>query len=402
MKRKNDALPGRHWYSYVFLYGFLKPLLFLYFSLFQHVKFRSHGLKPPRGPVLFIGNHHTNWDGFYHAVMFYWRFPHYIVHDEAFKNRFFAGMTGSFLGQVKRSGDALDMEPVRQLKRLVASGQSVNVLPEGDIHMFGGTLAIDENIAKLAKLLGIPIVLTRVIGAHQRAPRWSNLAHHSRIIYEMSDIIAETDVKALPMAELHARIVKGISINAYDEEVKHPLRLWGARRAEWIELGLFLCPQCHSYETLTSRGNDFVCMACGQADHVDRRLRITGLDIKFDRPDHWNDWQLGELTKTIEQTPVSDLLFSLSGARFSSIPNGKYFNGHGRPASARLYGDRIEVEVAGAAALSIMMSDIVNCLYQYKDVFEWETKDMRFRLWRPMPKWSAYLWANCVKIIKRL
>ncbi len=403
MTKKNKKLPAAHWYSYLFLYGFLKPLLFVYFHLFQNVHFKKNGFKIPKGPFFSIGNHHTNWDGFYHCIMFYRRFPHFIVHDEAFKNPAYTWIFGDFLGQVKRGQDSSDMEPILTLKRLLASGQSVSVFPEGDIDMFGRTLTVDASIAKMAKFLGAPIVLTRVRGAHLRAPRWSNLAHHSRIIFEVSDVIMATEIQTMSISALHHRIVQGITVNAYDDQLAKPIRVWGQRRAEWMELGLYLCPACHRYETLISRGNHFVCSCCGLTGTVDRHLLVhTEPENHFARPDEWDHWQASELAEKIKQTRPGEHLFTLAGGTMAMVEADQYFDHAAISATARLYLDRIEIEPDGQELIRLPIEDIVAVQVQYKDVFEIATKTKRYRLGRKFPKWSAYLWVNCVKLIRRI
>ncbi|MFA5235877.1 MAG: lysophospholipid acyltransferase family protein [Bacilli bacterium] len=403
MTKKNKKLPGARWYSYFFLYGLLKPFLFLYFHLFQNVHFKRNGHQIPKEPFFSIGNHHTNWDGFYHCIMFYSRFPHFIVHDEVFKNKEYAWIFGDFLGQVKRGRDSSDMEPILTFKRLLGSGQSVSVFPEGDIDMFGGTLPIDPSIAKMAKFLGAPIVLTRVHGAHLRAPRWSNLAHHSRITFEVSDVIPASEVKAMDLTYLLERIVKGITVSAYEDQMASPVRLWGRRRAEWLELGLYLCPRCRQYETLVSRGNHFVCTSCGLTGTVDQHLLLnTEPETYFIRPDDWDRWQKQELEAKIHEAPLGAHLFTLSGGTAAMVAGEQYFGIEEVPASARLYTDRLELHIKDQDLVCIRIEDIIASQVQYKDVFEITTKTKRYRLRRRFPKWSAYLWANCVKSLSKI
>ena len=403
MKSKNKPLPGAHWYSYLFLYGLLKPAMFLYFQLFQNVHFRTNGYKVPKGPVFFIGNHHTNWDGFYHCVMFYSRFPHYIVHDEAFKSDNYAKFFGDFLGQVSRARVQGDVEPVMALKRIARSGQSVNVYPEGDIHMFGKTLELDEGIAKMARFINLPIVLTRVRGAHLRAPRWSRFAHHTHIVYEISDVISLEVMKNLGSTELAKRIIDGITVNAYDDQIKKPRPVWGNRRAEWLELGLYQCPRCQNYESFVSKGNDMACQCCGLTVHVNKYLLLETIDEGFsNRPDVWDVLQEARLTDKLRSSEPEAHLFSLIGGRYQSVAIDEFFSKkESLPVDARLYANRIEIQPMGFEAVTIHLADVIEANLQYKDVLEIITKTKRHRLWRPYPKWSAYLWVKSVKTLTR-
>jgi 1-acyl-sn-glycerol-3-phosphate acyltransferase len=400
---KNKHLPGSSWLSYIFLYGLLKPFLFIYFHLFQGVRFHRNNHQIPKGPIFVIGNHHTNWDGFYHAILLYWRFPHFIVHDEAFKNKRYAAVFGSFLGQIRRGRNGLDAEPIKMLKRLVDADQSVSVLPEGDIDMFGRTLPIDPSIAKLAKMLNIPVLLVRISGAHLRAPRWSNLAHHTRIDVDVTDIIDSTCLQTLTIESLYDRIVKGIKINSYDIQAKRLVKVWGSKRAEWLELGLYWCPQCQSYESIVSRGNHFVCINCGLVGHVNKYLLLDVPSLPdITRPDAWDDLQFEALKEKLHSTDKDGYLFSLSHCRFEMIEACAFFTNRGKVASARLYKDRIQIVTHENITMTIPLATIKQIRFQYKDVFEISDGINRYRLWRKIPKWSAYLWVNCVKEIVKL
>ncbi len=399
---KNNKLPGSHWYTYAFVYGVIKPFLIIYL-FFQNVHYRRNGFKVPREPVFFIGNHHSNWDGFYHCVMFYGRIPHFIVHDELFKSKGFARFFGNFLGQLPRARIPGAMTPIITIKRLLSAGQSVNVYPEGDISMFGTTIPIDISIAKMARMLDVPVIITRVKGAHLRAPRWSRLPHHSRITYEISDVIFQEELKIMTIEELHSRIKKGIYVCAYDDREKEKVKVWGGHRAEWIELGLFYCPSCHRYETIVSRGNDFVCLHCGMLGHVNRQLMIeTYPNQYFTRPDKWDDYQQQELKSMLDKAVAEELLFSLGQGQCEIVPIDTFFKMKGRKVTAKLFKDRIDIAGENDFRVTINIIDIVESQVQYKDVFEIITKYRRIRLWRKTPKWSAYLWANCVKILKEI
>ena len=69
-------------------YFLLRPFLWFYIVVFQHVRFKRNHKKVPKGPVLFLSNHLSNWDGIYINAMFWNRIVHFIVHDEMFKNKF--------------------------------------------------------------------------------------------------------------------------------------------------------------------------------------------------------------------------------------------------------------------------------------------------------------------------
>jgi hypothetical protein len=252
-------------------------------------------------------------------------------------------------------------------------------------------------------MLNIPVLLVRISGAHLRAPRWSNLAHHTRIDVDVSDVIDTASLNTLTLDGLYNRIIEGIKINSYDIQVKHMNKVSGSKRAEWLELGLYWCPKCRSYESIVSRGNHFVCVNCGLIGHVNKYLLLDMPSLpNITRPDHWDDLQLTALKNKIRETEDDGHLFSLSYCRFEMIKACEFFANRGMAASARLYKDRIQINTDEKETITISLATIKQIRFQYKDVFEISDGNNRYRLWRKTPKWSAYLWVNCVKEITNL
>ena len=133
MEKKNKKT--RSWPQVIF-YTLLRPFVWFYVVVFQHVRFKRNNKKVPKKPVLFISNHLSNWDGIYANLMFPTHIIHFIVHDEMFKNKVLAFLSGTLLGEVKRGMSDSDITDVLMTKKLVKEGKSIGVYPEGDIDMF--------------------------------------------------------------------------------------------------------------------------------------------------------------------------------------------------------------------------------------------------------------------------
>ncbi|HAV19585.1 MAG TPA: hypothetical protein DCX17_00985 [Firmicutes bacterium] len=137
--------------------------------------------------------------------------------------------------------------------------------------------------------------------------------------------------------------------------------------------------------------------------HVNRQLMIeTYPNQYFTRPDKWDDYQQQELKSMLNKAVAEELLFSLGQGQCEIVPIDTFFKMKGRKVTAKLFKDRIDIAGENDFRVTINIIDIVESQVQYKDVFEIITKYRRIRLWRKTPKWSAYLWANCVKILKEI
>lgn len=389
----------------VIFYYTLKPIFAIYFFLFHNLHFKRNGWKIPKGPVLFISNHHSNFDGFYLNIMFYWRIIHFVVNEELFITKTTSFVSGFLLGEIKRGVTSTDVGFIREVKQYVQDGRSIGLFPEGDIHFFGETLPLETSLAKLAKLLRIPVVSLQVHGAHLRAPRCGNLAHRGKIVYEITDVIQAEEVRSLAVDQLFDRMVKGIQVHENNYQHKVMTKMIGGKRAEWMELGLFLCPQCHQFETFRSKGNRFKCQHCGVEVFVNsygffeqkNSISSSKAYTIFDDCSQWNDWQLGELKNHLNQIEGDDIIFVANEMMLQQTSIGQYFPLKYTTVTAELHPNYVRIKSQNQATLlDIPLVELTDYLVQYKDVLELVYQSSRYRISTKKRKWSAYLWQQAI------
>lgn len=383
----------------VCFYAVIKPIIWFYVVVFQHVRFHKKGFTVPKGPVLFVSNHLTNWDGLYLNCMFFNRIIRFIVHDDMFKNKFMAWCAKNLLGEVCRGRTNNSISDVKEMKRLASKGATVGLFPEGDIDMFGRTLPIGVSVAKYAKLLGIPIVLTKVQGACIRAPRWADKARHSKITYSITDVISVNDVKKLPTNELHNRILSGIVVDEYAyQNEKRVKQFPSKKRAEWLELGLFYCPNCKKFETLKSENDRVYCTNCCYEVKYNRYCNLEPINgaLPFTVLTEWDDEQKRVLNEKVKEYNSPAPFLQAQDLDFYQIDQSQYFKKPLYQANLSLYNDRLDIN-SKDGNISILLSSIDNVCLQYKDVLDLYYDNKKIRLRTKKRKWSAYLYVLAIK-----
>lgn len=387
----------------VCFYALMKPLIWFYIVVFQHVRFRRNGYKIPKGPVLFLSNHVTNWDPFYLNCMFFTRIIRFIAHDELFQNKFFAWFSKNILGEVCRGKTDESISDVLEMKRLVKSGATLGLYPEGDIDMFGRTLPIGVSVAKFARLLGIPVVLTEVQGACIRAPRWADKARHAHITYSITDIIYPNELKSTPVNELYARILRGIVVDEYAYQKQLQYKQFPAtKRAEWLELGLFYCPNCGKLETLTSKGDKLICKECGFKTKYNRYSMLEPINVPFDKTllTEWDDRQKKVLYERLDSHTGTEPFLIAENLDYYQVSETEYFKKPIGRCALKLYKDKIEIISSNDSTPKIIsIKDIKRATLQYKDVLEIRYGEIRMRFQTKQRKWSAYLYATALKYL---
>jgi len=376
-----------------------KPFVWFYVVVFQHVRFKKNNFKVPKGPVLFISNHLSNWDGIYLNCMFFWRIIRFIAHDELFRTKRFAWFSKNVLGQVCRAKSDESISDVLEMKRLVKHGATLGLYPEGDIDMFGRTLPIAESVAKFARLMGIPVVLTKIQGATIRAPRWARWARHASITYSITDVISVDELKNTSISDLHKRIVSGITVDDYVYQSKLMYKQFPTRRrAEWLELGLFYCPKCKKFETLSTKGDILFCTQCDFRAKFNRYSMLETVDGRV--LGEWDDIQKAALYNVIDNASDKTPIFCSENLDYYQVGKEEYFKDPISKCSLRLYKDRVEIDFLDKALPKVIyLDDIKKATLQYKDVLEIDYANFRLRFQTKERKWSAYMYATAIKYL---
>ncbi|MEA4821243.1 MAG: 1-acyl-sn-glycerol-3-phosphate acyltransferase [Erysipelotrichales bacterium] len=385
-------------------YFLFKCVMGLYVTIFQHVRFYKNKIKLPRKqPVLFLSNHHTNWDPVYLNVMFFSRNIHFIENEELFENKFFRFIFGICLGNIKRSSNKSDVSDVIDILRLKKEGHNIGIYPEGDIDMFGRIINRNFAISKLSKKLYMPIVLLSLKGAHLRAPRWSKLPHHSKINYNLNRLISLEEIKSMSIEDLDKAIWDGISVDEMETQKENRIRQFGPSRAKWLELGLFLCPKCGKYETMHSKRNVLYCSKCGFKVKLNKYSFFEFTKSK-DKPPfvttaEWNDYQINDLEKRIESVDDNPILEKEGLKLFAANYNDKFDKKDYKDASLSIFKDKIELKIEDFIEI-FNVNDIIDCSLIHKDVLEICLPDGRYRFEYDDEKWPAYLYVQCINKIR--
>lgn len=385
-------------------YFFMKPFLWLYIVIFQHVRFKRNGMKIPKGPVLFLSNHLTNWDGIYLNCMFFTRIIRFIVHDELFKNKAVAWFSKNLLGEVCRGKTEESVLDILEMRKLAKSGATLGLYPEGDIDMFGRTLPIEISIAKFVRLLNVPVVLMKIQGAYIRAPRWAKKARHSHITYSITNIISLDELKKSSLDDLYKRILDGITVddNKYQSEFRYR-QFWSMNRAKWLELGLFYCPKCKKFETLYSKKDNLICNECGI---IAKYNRYSMLESKCDNFNEtlltsWDDEQKRVLYSRLDFCDENTVILFEKELDYYCVKKTEYFKKPICRANLVIYKEKIEIEFENDKK-TIFIKNIDKAKLQYKDVLEIHYNDDCIRFRNKNKKWSAYLYALTINYLLKI
>ena len=246
-------------FRHTFTFWLLRPFI----RMFLWMKYR---VKPTRfkkkahfdGPSLIVANHALELDPFIIATSF--KEPiYYVASDMIFSIPFWSFWIRYLVSPIPKTKYRSDYETIRDIKRIVKSGGSVCVFPEGNSTWHGKTMPMHPSIAKLAKLLRIPVIIYRIENGYLTKPRWGATVRRGAMRAYVHDVWSVDKVQSMSVTTLHEKLTEALDVDIRKTIIKPH---YSKRSAEDIESAYFWCPSCHSFATIYSEGEQVRCKTC--------------------------------------------------------------------------------------------------------------------------------------------
>lgn len=251
----------------------------------------SRDVKEFNQSYLLLSNHYGRYDPFI-ITYFINKRPNFVSSDAILRDwpvgAFFKG-----LGAIPKRKGVRDSHLIREMVKVINSGGSIALFPEATRTWSGETLYIDPSIAKLAKLLKVPVITARMKGAYNFDPRWAKSPRRSAMTIDYSMAISVEQLANHSSEE----IFEIIKTNLYQDDISYQrvnkVKIRSNNRAEHLELILFICPVCEHFDTIYSKGNNVKCKECRFEVFVNKYGFFSGSSkpLRFDNPRDWLDWQ---------------------------------------------------------------------------------------------------------------
>lgn len=228
----------------------------------------SEGVKNLEGPSLVLANHIGFWDPFIISY-FLKKKPHFISSDAVMRDpvkRFFV----KGFGAIPKKKNIRDTKVIRDMADYIAASESIGLFPEATRTWTGTTLYIDPSVAKLVKLLKVPVVSAKMKGMFLFNPRWSYNVRKGKVVIDYDVIIQADEIKQLSQEEIYERIKNALRHSETEYQQSEKIRIKSNRRAEYMNHVLFYCPECQSFDGYKAHRNTLTCIHCGSQIFVDR------------------------------------------------------------------------------------------------------------------------------------
>ena len=232
------------------------------------------------------------------------------------------------LGSIPKRKFVKDYHLIRNMRYCAEKYKTiVCVYPEARYSLDGTTSFIPESVAKMAKLMKLPLVVLRMYGTFIAAPQWNKPEQKIPLKGELECIARQDEVDSLPWQELDARIQKGMARDDYAYQRENNILLTSPHRADGLHSLLYQCPHCGMEFKMHSDGTQLWCANCGKTWEMNELSVLKAVEGKteFEYIPDWTKWQRANVREEVR----SGEYFFQDDVTVHTLPNAKRFYDQG-------------------------------------------------------------------------
>lgn len=330
-------------------------------------KTRMEGLKPP---FLVLANHQAFMDFYVTPLALFPYRANYVSELEGFEN--FGEWIYREVGCLGTRKFVNDIALIRNIKRVTDRGDILVLYPEARYANVGTHSALPATTAKLAKMLGVPLVTLRMHGNYLQSPIWNVKTRGGvRLEAELTQLFTREELAAATPHEVWDKAQRALAYDEYAWQREKSMRIPYSKRAEGLELVLYQCPECGQEFKMESRGAALFCAACGgrwQMDELGALHMEGGGNGSFSHIPDWYEWERKQVEAEIDagryrlSAPVA--VEALPGAA-GFLPLGEGLLEHGPEGFALTFTD-IDEDAPKTLRFSPASTPSIHTEYDYR------------------------------------
>ncbi len=258
-------------------------------------------------------------------------FPHranYVVAIDGFLHREWLLRNAGGICKRKFTND---LQLVRQIREVLTTNKDVLALyPEARYSLVGTTAVLPDSLGKMAKLLGVPVVMLNMHGHYLNSPVWNLQNRGNRIEADLSLLYNPDELAKASVTQINETIRKAFVYDEYRWQDENKIRITYANRAEGLHKPLYQCPHCLTEYRMYSKGSIIGCAAChkqwemteyGQLKAIEKADDEQQLTTEFSHIPDWYEFERQQVQNEIKQGT-----YNLSTeVEVEALPNAKRF-----------------------------------------------------------------------------
>ena len=193
------------------------------------------------------------------------------------------------MGVLPKKQFTVDTSLIRDIKYVLSKNRPVVIYPEAKLSVVGTPNIIKPAIAKLVKMLKVPLVTVCFHGGYLHKPRWTKSKRFVPVTAEVKLAVSAEEVESITAQEIHERIVSNLTYDDYAYQLENGIEIDSSDLVEGLENILYKCPSCGEEFAMTAHGNTLTCGKCGAAVTQNKLGQLEG--GRFDKVVDWYQWQ---------------------------------------------------------------------------------------------------------------
>lgn len=288
---KNAKTKKRERWYFGIVNFFLRGIFTVFAKLTYNYKPKKFRLKR-KTPYLILSNHLATLDPVFVGLSFN-RPIIYVTADGIFKNKIAAFFLRVLVAPISKQKGAADVSTIKEIDATLRQGSAVCLFPEGNRPYDGELVYISPSIAKLARMFKVNVLLYRIEGGYLSSPRWKHKGRKGKMRGYVQRVLTPEEISGMTNDELYQAIIDGIRVSTKVLQQTNPTKYKSNIRAEYLELATYRCPKCQKVATISSKGNNIKCSACGLEAHFTKTGELEGVGEKLDfvYVSQWMKWQ---------------------------------------------------------------------------------------------------------------
>ena len=182
---------------------------------------------------------------------------------------------------------------VKQLVKTIKHGDVAIIYPEARYANEGTTSELPMSIAKLVKLLKVPVVVTNMQGNYLLSPIWNLKERKSvKLHADVTCVLTKEQASTLNIQEIHKLLTESLDYDEYKYQRDNNMIIADDFRAEGLHMPLYKCRDCNAEFKMITAGSEIKCAVCGAAYEMDElgTLHKKGEEESLYIPD-WYNWE---------------------------------------------------------------------------------------------------------------
>ena len=255
------------------VFGILRPFIRLFVKMKYNTTVFKYKLE--KGPHVILSNHLTILDPLILSSSF--SRPVYFMASEDLSSSKYGKLITFFFNPIYKAKSKSDLAAVKDCLRVVKSGGTICIFPEGNRSYDGNLCNITDSIAKMVKLLKVPVVLYNIKGGYGTDPRWCKRGRKGPSYTRVKRVLSIEEINELTNEELYDLIVRELTVPQVPTIVPYKSN----QKAEGLERILYICPKCGKLHGIYTKGDYVYCKYCDLTVKYNEYLKFECEDESF-------------------------------------------------------------------------------------------------------------------------